>query len=156
MTKMRTTVLAAAAAAVAGLAACGPAQAVWRVVGPGIAVGEARAGNATIAAECLHDGLVLGIYNIHWEFEHGEELDLVVDGRSFTLHQYPHADKIVFSDVQTAGGHLDISADLIAALKSGSQARLAGAAVEHLDPKAITFGLVRSEAALTTVERYCD
>lgn len=132
------------------------AGAAWRVVGPGMAVDEARSGTATIAAECLQDGLVLGIYNIVWEFEHGEELDLLVDGHAFTLHQYGSGDRIVFSDADSAGGNLDLSAALRAALKSGTEARLAGPAVGHIDPKQITFGLLRSESAISTVERFCE
>ena len=136
--------------------ATGPAQAVWRVVGPGMAVTEARSGKATLAAECLHDGMVLGIYNVTWDFDHGEELDLVIDGQRFTLHQYGAGDRIVFSDADTPGGHLDISPQLRAALKSAGQARLEGSAVQDIDPKLITFGMNRSGPAIGTVERDCD
>jgi len=156
MTSRIVTLAAAAGLAVAGLAAAAPATAAWRVVGPGMAVADARSGNASLAAECLQDGLVLGIYNIVWEFDHAEELDLVVDGRSFTLHQYGSGDRIVFSDADSAGGNLDISPDLRSALKAGSQARLEGPAVGHIDPKLITFSLIRSENAINTVERFCE
>jgi len=146
------TILLAIAMTVSLLA---PAHAAWRVVGPGMAVAEARSGKASLAAECLGDGLVLGIYNKVWAFDHAAPLTLIVDGTAFTVHQYGSGDRILLSDADSAGGNLDISAKLRSALKSGREAHLEGPVVGHLDRHEITFGLHGSEKAINTVERFC-
>ena len=56
------TGVVALAVGAAAISMAGPAAAVWRVVGPGMAVGDAREGGATLAAECRAGALVLGIY----------------------------------------------------------------------------------------------
>jgi hypothetical protein len=139
----------------AGLATPLAAHAVWRVVGPGMAVTEARSGNASLAAECIDDAMVLGIYNLNWAFENGEDLDLVIDGKAFTLHQFASADRIVFSDEDPASKRLNLSERLRAALRTGREVRLSGHTVGQLEEKSITFGLQGSEKAISAVERDC-
>ena len=136
-------------------ALAGTGHAAWRVVGPGMAVGEARSGNASMADECIGDGLVLGVYEKTWQFEHEAPLTLTVDKQSFTVRQYGSGDRILLSDTDSKGGNLDISAKLRSALKSGKEARLEGPVVGHIAPKEISFGLLGSEKAIGTVERFC-
>jgi hypothetical protein len=144
-----------AAVITAFLTLTGAGQAAWRVVGPGMAVAEARSGNASMAAECLGDGLVLGVYEKTWQFDHEAPLTLTIDKQSFTVRQYGSGDRIILSDADSKGGNLDISAKLRAALKSGKEARLEGPVVGHIEPREITFGLLGSEKAIRTVERFC-
>lgn len=143
-------------AVVAALTLGGPANAAWRVVGPGIAVGEARAGNASLAAECLGDGLVLAVYEKSWPFDREATLDIVVDGTAFPVRQHGSGDRIVLSDATSESGNPDTSPALRAALKSGREARLDGPVVSHIAPEDISFGLLGSQAAVTTVERFCQ
>jgi len=149
------TGVVALAVGAAAISMAGPAAAVWRVVGPGMAVGDAREGGATLAAECRAGALVLGIYNLSWEHDHGEELDIVINGETFVLNQYRSGEETVFSDAAADATDRTISPALRTALKTGSEAQLAGPAVGHIAPREIAFGLVRSRGAIETVEKFC-
>ncbi len=147
--------LLASATIAAALALAGPAAANWRVVWDGMAVGEARSGKASLSAECLGDGLVLGVYEKAWPFEHAAGIDIVIDGHAYPVRQYGSGDRIVLSDADGKGGTLGTSPTLRAALKAGREARLVGASVSGIAPKEITFGLLGSEKAISTVEAFC-
>lgn len=149
---MRAVVLSAAVLAM--LLASG-AQAAWRVVGPGMAVHEARAGAGALSVECLGSGIVIGLYHLDLPFDHQERIDLIVDGSAHQMRMYGSGDRIVLSDHDGAGGGLDLSDAALAALKAGSQARLDGPAVAGFDPRSVSFGLVGSARAIETVARHC-
>jgi len=144
----------AALAVLAALTA--PAGAGWRVVGPGMAVGEARAGGASIAAECHGDGMVLGVYEKDWVFDHEAPLTLLVDDNAFTVRQYGSGDRILLADGTNGSGQLDLSPKLRKALRSGSEIRLDGPNVGHFETREITFSLLGSRKAIETVERFCE
>ena len=139
----------------AGLAAATlPASAQWRAVGPGISVVDARQGSAALAVECLN-GIVLGIYNIVWGFEHAEPLDMTIGDETFAVAQYGSGDRIVLADAFNDREQLHTTAALRDALKAGQSARLSGPAVKGIDPAWLTFTLSGSERAIASVEENC-
>lgn len=142
-------------AVLAGLLAAQPAHAAWRVVGPGIAVHEARSGKAALSVECLGQGIVLGLYHVDLPFGHEERIDLVVDGTAYQMRMYGSGDRIVLSDADAADGGLDVSQTVLAALKAGSQARFEGPSVEGLAADAVSFRLMGSARAIDNVARHC-
>ncbi len=143
-------------AALAGLfAAPALSTAAWRVVGPGIAVHEARSGKAALSVECLGQGIVLGLYDLTLPFDHEERIDLVIDGSAFQMRMYGSGDRIVLSDADAADGGLDVSQAVLGALKSGSQARLDGPSVQGLEADAVSFRLMGSARAIDNVARHC-
>lgn len=143
-------------AALAGLfAAPALSNAAWRVVGPGIAVHEARSGKAALSVECLGQGIVLGLYHVDLPFGHEERIDLVVDGTAYQMRMYGSGDRIVLSDADAADGGLDVSQAVLAALKAGSQAQFEGPSVEGLDADAVSFRLMGSARAIDNVARHC-
>jgi hypothetical protein len=139
----------------AALLAAGTAHAAWRVVGPGIAVHEARSGTAALSVECLGQGMVVGLYNLTLPFDHEERLDLVVDGTAHPMRMYGSGDRIVLADADAADGGLDLSADVVAALKAGALARLEGDPVSGLAADAVSFRLTGSARAIDNVARHC-
>lgn len=151
---MRT--IAGAALIAAAMAAGTPAHAAWRVVGPGMAVDEARSGGASLAVECHDNGVVIAVYNLAWDLLPGDPLDIVIDGAAFTVHQFIVGDRIVLTEAIGPDADQNLSPGLRSAFETGREAKLEGRMVEAIDPAERTFGLLGSRKAIETVERFCE
>jgi len=143
------------AALAAGLLLAGGADAAWRVVGPGLAVGDARAGSAELGVECHEHQLLLAVFNLSWDSMDNDALKLVVDGKAFPVFLLGFPDHLAFFD-EITDGKRGLSAPLLASLTTGNEVTFEGWIVRDIEPRDITFGLLGSEAAIATVRKFCE
>ncbi len=139
------------AVAVLGAAGPGAAEARWRVVGPGIAVGGADEGRASLAIEC-GDGLEIAAYGLQRDFPAAAPLTLEVDGARFDLSAKGGRTRVALSG---DGGVAGVPPQLLQLLRTAKAVTLSGESLGEVPEAERRFSLRGSGDAIATIERGC-
>lgn len=128
-----------------------PAAARWRVVGPGIAVGDAEAGRGSLSVEC-DDGLALAAYGFDLDDGARFPVELVVDGSRHELQATVGGPRTALSGED---GREVLSQRLREELSGGVRAIIDGGPLSGLPRAHRTFSLQGSGSAIGTIAAEC-